>query len=143
MWFAALGSYEYNPWFVHLVFRLLQGQRDVLDLLAKNPFPDRAPTYIRAKLYKYHYTELPRNISSLSDVLHNNRLVMTMRRSRLLSSEDVFVFRSPGRCIHVAFVFLFWFLDILHEVSPHEKILGVFASSSDFFFQYSVFVVTG
>ena len=76
IWFAALGSYEYNPWFVHLVFRLLQGQQDVLDLLAKNPFPHRAPTYIRARLYKYHYTELPTNISSMSDVVHNNRLVM-------------------------------------------------------------------
>ncbi|KAJ7373720.1 Lipase maturation factor 2 [Desmophyllum pertusum] len=75
IWFAALGSYEYNPWFVHLVYRLLQGKQDVLDLLAKNPFPHRAPTYIRARLYKYHYTELPKNISSLSDVLHNNRLV--------------------------------------------------------------------
>lgn len=75
IWFAALGSYEYNPWFVHLVFRLLQGQQDVLDLLAKNPFPHRAPIYIRAWLYKYHYTELPRNITSLSDVVHNNRLV--------------------------------------------------------------------
>ena len=75
IWFAALGSYEYNPWFVHLVYRLLQGQQDVLDLLAKNPFPHKAPTYIRARLYKYHYTELPKNISSLSDVVHNNRLV--------------------------------------------------------------------
>jgi len=75
IWFAALGSYEYNPWFVHLVYRLLQGQQDVLDLLAKNPFPHRAPIYIRAQLYKYHYTELPKNITSLSDVLHNNRLV--------------------------------------------------------------------
>lgn len=75
IWFAALGSYEYNPWFVHLVFKLLQGQQDVLDLLAKNPFPHRAPTYIRAWLYKYHYTELPTNISSLSDIVHNNRLV--------------------------------------------------------------------
>ena len=75
IWFAALGSYEYNPWFVHLVFRLLQGQQDVLDLLAKNPFPDRPPTYVRAWLYKYHYTKLPTNISSLTDVVHNNRLV--------------------------------------------------------------------
>ena len=75
IWFAALGSYEYNPWFVHLVFRLLQGQQDVQDLLAKNPFPHRPPTYIRVQLYKYHYTELPKNISSLSDVVHNNRLV--------------------------------------------------------------------
>lgn len=75
IWFAALGSYEYNPWFVHLVYRLLQGQQDVLDLLAKNPFPRKPPTYIRARHYKYHYTELPKNISSISDVLHNNRLV--------------------------------------------------------------------
>jgi len=45
--------------------------------LAKNPFPHRAPIYIRAWLYKYHYTELPRNITSLSDVVHNNRLVKT------------------------------------------------------------------
>lgn len=75
LWFAALGSYEYNPWFVHLVFRLLQGKQEVLDLLAKNPFPRKPPLYIRAQLYKYHYTELPKNMSSLSDVLHNNRLV--------------------------------------------------------------------
>ncbi|XP_068673133.1 lipase maturation factor 2-like [Montipora foliosa] len=75
IWFAALGSYEYNPWFVHMVFRLLQGKQEVLDLLAKNPFPRKPPIYIRAQLYKYHYTELPSNISSLSDVLHNNRLV--------------------------------------------------------------------
>ncbi|XP_067044507.1 lipase maturation factor 2-like [Acropora muricata] len=75
LWFAALGGYEYNPWFVHLVFRLLQGKQEVLDLLAKNPFPRKPPLYIRAQLYKYHYTELPKNMSSLSDVLHNNRLV--------------------------------------------------------------------
>ena len=75
IWFAALGSYEYNPWFVHLVYRLLQGQQDVLDLLAKNPFPRKPPTYIRARHYKYHYTELPKNISSVSDILHNNRSV--------------------------------------------------------------------
>lgn len=82
IWFAALGSYDYNPWFVHLVYRLLQGQQDILDLLAKNPFPHRAPIYIRAQLYKYHYTELPKNITSMSDVLHNNRLVERSKNSR-------------------------------------------------------------
>lgn len=87
IWFAALGSYEYNPWFVHLVYRLLQGQQDVLDLLAKNPFPHRAPTYIRARLYKYHYTELPKNISSLSDILHNNGLVEISKTFRINSSS--------------------------------------------------------
>ena len=28
MWFAALGSYQNNPWLVHLVYRLLIGQRE-------------------------------------------------------------------------------------------------------------------
>ena len=28
MWFAALGSYQYNPWLVHLVYRLLIGQKE-------------------------------------------------------------------------------------------------------------------
>jgi hypothetical protein len=28
MWFAALGSYQHNPWLVHLVYRLLIGQEE-------------------------------------------------------------------------------------------------------------------
>ena len=28
MWFAALGSYEHNPWLVHLVYKLLIGQKE-------------------------------------------------------------------------------------------------------------------
>lgn len=56
MWFAALGSYRSNPWFVHFVQRLLEGSPAVLDLLEYNPFPDKPPTYIRAELYDYHFT---------------------------------------------------------------------------------------
>ncbi|XP_059157855.1 lipase maturation factor 2-like isoform X2 [Physella acuta] len=58
MWFAALGNYQNNPWFLNLVYRLLQNQPDVLDLISSNPFPDRPPKYIRATLYHYHYTSL-------------------------------------------------------------------------------------
>nr|XP_022326169.1 lipase maturation factor 2-like [Crassostrea virginica] len=54
MWFAALGSYQHNTWFVHLIYRLLTGQREVLDLIQHNPFPDKPPKFIRAKLYHYH-----------------------------------------------------------------------------------------
>ena len=100
IWFAALGSYEYNPWFVHLVYRLLQGQQDVLDLLAKNPFPKRAPTYIRAQLYKYHYTEMPKNISSLSDVLHNNKLVSNLFPSAFSAFKMAVGRRKPGQGCH-------------------------------------------
>jgi predicted DCC family thiol-disulfide oxidoreductase YuxK len=56
MWFAALGSYRDNPWFVQFCQRLLQGSPDVVALLAKNPFPDKPPKYIRAGVYDYHFT---------------------------------------------------------------------------------------
>ncbi|XP_031567150.1 lipase maturation factor 2-like, partial [Actinia tenebrosa] len=75
MWFAALGSYNHNPWFVHMVYRLLQGHQDVLDLLDKNPFPNKPPLFIRAHLYKYHYTRLPKNTSNVFEAIHNAGLI--------------------------------------------------------------------
>jgi lipase maturation factor 1 len=56
MWFAALGSYRDNPWFVTFCVRLLQGTPEVTALLDHNPFPGRPPKYIRASLYDYHFT---------------------------------------------------------------------------------------
>src|SRR5262249_23220118 len=41
MWFAALSSPERQPWIVHLVYRLLHGDRGIRTLLARDPFPDR------------------------------------------------------------------------------------------------------
>jgi predicted DCC family thiol-disulfide oxidoreductase YuxK len=57
MWFAALGSYRNNPWFVHFMLRLLEGSPEVLALLGGNPFPHAPPRYIRALLYDYHFTD--------------------------------------------------------------------------------------
>jgi len=56
MWFAALGNYQQNRWFVSLMARLLQGSPEVLELLGKNPFPTAPPRYIRAQIYGYHFT---------------------------------------------------------------------------------------
>jgi hypothetical protein len=56
MWFAALGDYRQNPWLINLMFRLLEGSPPVLNLLETNPFPDRAPRYVRAMLYDYRFT---------------------------------------------------------------------------------------
>jgi predicted DCC family thiol-disulfide oxidoreductase YuxK len=56
MWFAALGTPRENPWFVALIYRLLQGSHEVNDLLANNPFPDKPPRYIRAIFYRYRFT---------------------------------------------------------------------------------------
>ena len=56
MWFAALGGPQENPWFLGLVVRLLQGSHDAIHLLARNPFPDQPPRYIRATFYRYRFT---------------------------------------------------------------------------------------
>ena len=56
MWFAALGDYQSDPWIVRFLVRLLQGSPEVLRLLARNPFPDTPPHYIRAMLYQYRFT---------------------------------------------------------------------------------------
>lgn len=58
MWFASLSFYEQNPWFGHLLYRLLEGREDVLKLFKENPFPDHPPTFIRASLYQYQFTDL-------------------------------------------------------------------------------------
>jgi len=57
MWFAALGNYQQNRWFVNFCIRLLQGAPEVMDLLARNPFPNAPPQYIRAVVYEYHFTD--------------------------------------------------------------------------------------
>jgi hypothetical protein len=59
MWFAALGHYRENPWFVRFCVRLLQGSPDAQSLLQHNPFPDQPPKYIRALLYDYRFTSFP------------------------------------------------------------------------------------
>jgi hypothetical protein len=55
MWFASMTPYQYNPWIVNLVAKLLAGQSDVVGLLRTNPFPDHPPAFIRARLYRYRF----------------------------------------------------------------------------------------
>lgn len=56
MWFAALGRFQDNPWFASFVQRILEGDKEVTALLAKNPFPDKPPLFLRAKSYQYHFS---------------------------------------------------------------------------------------
>jgi len=56
MWFAAMDDYTHNPWFVHFMGKLLEGDRDTLGLIRSNPFPDRPPRFVRAELYRYQFT---------------------------------------------------------------------------------------
>ena len=56
MWFAALGGRRQEQWFGNFMVRLLQNEPAVTRLLARNPFPDKPPKYVRAILYKYQFT---------------------------------------------------------------------------------------
>lgn len=55
MWFEAMPSRGISPWFIHLVVKLLQGDRQTLSLLKENPFPDHPPKFVRALYYRYNY----------------------------------------------------------------------------------------
>jgi predicted DCC family thiol-disulfide oxidoreductase YuxK len=56
MWFAALGSYRQNPWFVQTVIALLHGKPMVAALFEKNPFLEAPPRFVRATFYRYRFT---------------------------------------------------------------------------------------
>lgn len=56
MWFAAMGTAAQYRWFERFVMRLLENDRPTLKLLRHNPFPDRPPTYVRARLYHYRFS---------------------------------------------------------------------------------------
>jgi len=66
MWFLALGNYQHNPWFLNMCYRILSNEKQVLDLLGHNPFPDKPPKYLRATLYHYHYTSIDEGSSRYS-----------------------------------------------------------------------------
>ena len=57
LWFAPMRVWNQNPWFGHLVERVLQGSPETLELFAFNPFPDEPPEYVRASLYNYEFTD--------------------------------------------------------------------------------------
>ena len=57
MWFAALGSYQNNPWFIKFIEHLGKNTPEVINLLLYNPFPDNPPKYFRALSYDYKFTD--------------------------------------------------------------------------------------
>jgi hypothetical protein len=55
VWFAAMSAPERYPWTLHLVWKLLHGDRATLGLFAANPFPEAPPRFLRARLYRYRF----------------------------------------------------------------------------------------
>ncbi len=56
MWFAALGTPDQHRWFERFVMRLLENDPATLKLIRHNPFRERPPTYVRARLFRYRFT---------------------------------------------------------------------------------------
>jgi predicted DCC family thiol-disulfide oxidoreductase YuxK len=56
MWFAALGPIQNSPWFYGFIHRLFEGSPAVKALLSVDPFPDRPPRMIRARMYEYRFS---------------------------------------------------------------------------------------
>ncbi len=68
MWFEALDleqahtitgtidQRDMSPWFQSFLMKLLRGEPSVVELLAKNPFPNGPPKDIRITLYEYRFT---------------------------------------------------------------------------------------
>lgn len=56
IWFAAMSTIRENPWLIRLIQRLLENDKSVLKLLKTNPFGDKSPKFIRARLFLYRYT---------------------------------------------------------------------------------------
>ena len=62
IWFAAMSSpSQSSPGTFHFIWKLLHNDAGTLSLLANNPFPDAPPRYIRAELYRYHFTPPGKN----------------------------------------------------------------------------------
>src|SRR5437588_6090478 len=57
MWFAAMSPPEFHPWVFALLEKLLEGEKRILRLLARNPFPNAPPKFIRADWYRYRFTK--------------------------------------------------------------------------------------
>lgn len=57
MWFAAISDFRTEFWFARFCEKLLLGAEPVLRLLRTNPFPGTPPRYLRAVVYRYHFTD--------------------------------------------------------------------------------------
>jgi len=57
IWFAAMSIPQQQPWLIHFIWKLLNNDPKTISLIRNNPFPDKAPHYIRIEYYKYEFTK--------------------------------------------------------------------------------------
>ncbi len=58
IWFAAMAERPGDPWIVHLIWKLLDGDRSVRELIAHDPFDGAAPAFVRIRRFRYRLQPL-------------------------------------------------------------------------------------
>lgn len=53
IWFAAMTERPSQPWIAHFVWKLLDGDRSIRELLARDPFDGTPPRWIRIRRFRY------------------------------------------------------------------------------------------
>lgn len=59
MWFAALSSYQHQPWIIHLVHKFLSGLPSEIEQITgplPTEFHSSPPKFVRGVLYNYAFT---------------------------------------------------------------------------------------
>jgi len=54
IWFAAMADEPGDAWIVHMVWKLLDGDRSIRELLAVDPFDGAPPAWVRIRRFVYH-----------------------------------------------------------------------------------------
>jgi hypothetical protein len=54
IWFAAMHDQPRDPWVLHVVWKLLDGDKTLRALLAVDPFDGAAPRWVRIRRFQYH-----------------------------------------------------------------------------------------
>jgi hypothetical protein len=54
IWFAAMNERPRDAWVLHVVWKLLDGDRGIRELLAVDPFDGTPPRWVRIQRYAYH-----------------------------------------------------------------------------------------
>ena len=85
MWFAALGRCQRSPWLHALMQRLLEGAPAVQTLLARDPFGDAPPRYLRTTLHEYTFAPMDADDWWQRRTLGPYCPVVTLRDGRLVA----------------------------------------------------------
>jgi len=54
IWFSAMEDEPRDPWLLHLVWKLLDGDSTIRQLIAVDPFDGKAPRFVRIRRFVYH-----------------------------------------------------------------------------------------